>query len=62
MLSTGFNFAISSLKDISFSGDLPGVFPVNIQSVELVISQEIDCFIDKLIHSEYIAGEFSEWR
>lgn len=39
----------------------PWIFPVNVKTIELVISQKVNSFINELIHSEYVRCKFFEW-
>jgi hypothetical protein len=39
---------------------LPWVLPVDVQSVEFVLPEELDGFIDELVHSEDVAGQLFE--
>jgi len=49
-------FYVARAKDI----ELPGVFPINIETAEFVFSQEVDGLVYELVHSEDVGGEFFE--
>lgn len=40
---------------------LPWIFPVYIQAIEFVLSQELYGFIHELIHTENISSQLLEW-
>lgn len=39
---------------------LPWVLPIDVKTVELVVSQELNSFIDELIHAEDVGGQLFE--
>lgn len=51
---------MSKIQDVREIKKIPRIFPVNIQSVEFIFSQEIDSLVDELIHPECITGKFFE--
>lgn len=40
--------------------NLPRVLPVDVQPVELVVSEELDSFVHELVHPEHVGGQFLE--